>query len=165
MTTSRTSRPRWAISAFAALLGPLATASYLSAAVPAAAESQVAVRVQRPGAEGPTAAASFGLIGGGIVVALPAGIAALLSLTVAPAWGWVALIVGPVVGAVALLAACLTANRYLDRERQIFGGVVGIGVEPVRRSAAADRPLSKGTQTTLLGGHRGRRVTCRVAGG
>ena len=101
------------------------------------------------------------------MVALPAGIAALLSLTVAPAWGWVALIVGPVVGAVALLvAARLTANRYLDRATEIFAVVsAGIGSEPVRRSAAADRPLSKGTQTTLLGGHRGRRVTCRVAGG
>jgi hypothetical protein len=58
------------------------------------------------------------------LVALPAVAAALLSVTVSPAWGWATLVIGPVVGVVALLvAARLTADKYLDHATEIFAVV------------------------------------------
>lgn len=109
-----------------ALLGGLAAASYLSAAVPyAMPQSRKSLFASSvPGQKGRTAAASFGVIGGGALIALPAAVAAVLSLTVSPVWGWVALVVGPVVGGVTLLvAARLTANRYIDQATEIFAVV------------------------------------------
>ncbi len=114
---------------FGALLGGLAAASYLSAAVPyAMPQSRKSLFASSvPGQKGRTAAASLGVIGGGIVVALPAAVAAVLSIVVGPVWGWVALVVGPVVGAVALLiAARKTADRYLEQATEIFA-VVSVG--------------------------------------
>ena len=111
---------------FGALLGSLATACYLSAAMPyAQPQSRKSLFASSvPGQKGRTAAASLGVIGRRHVVALPAGVAALLSLTVAPAWGWVAFVIGPVIGAIAVLvAARLTANRYLEQATEIFAVV------------------------------------------
>ena len=63
-------------------------------AVRPAAESQVAVRVQRPGAEGSHRGRQLRLPARWrIVVALPAGSPRAVS-AVAPVWGWVALVVG-----------------------------------------------------------------------
>jgi ABC-2 type transport system permease protein len=74
-----------------------------------------------PGQKGRTFLATLGMLGVGLVVALPAGIAVVLSLRVSPVWGWVALILGPVVGGVALwFAASMTAARYLDRAPEIL---------------------------------------------
>jgi ABC-2 type transport system permease protein len=109
-----------------ALLGALASASYLSAALPyAQPQSRKSLFASSvPGQKGRTFAASLGMIGGAILIALPAAIAALLSLIGSPAWGWLALILGPAVGAVAIVvAARLTANRYLDQATEIFAVV------------------------------------------
>ncbi|MEP6561238.1 MAG: hypothetical protein ABJD68_09225, partial [Nakamurella sp.] len=67
---------------------------------------------------------SLGMIGGAILIAMLAAIAAALSLIGSPAWGWLALVLGPVVGAAAIvLAARMTANRYLDQATEIFAVV------------------------------------------
>ena len=108
---------------FAALLGATALACYLSARVPYAQpqsrKSMFASSV--PGQKGRTFAATLGLMAGGLVVAIPAGVAVILSLTVDPIWGWIGLIVGPVVGLIALwIAAGMTADRYLEHAPEIF---------------------------------------------
>ena len=108
---------------FAAMLGSLAAASYLSAVMPyAQPQSRKSLFASSvPGQKGRTTLAGLGLIVGGMVAALPAGAAVVLSLTVSPVWGWVALIIGPVVGlALLLVAARLTANRYLEQATEIF---------------------------------------------
>ena len=110
----------------AAMFGAVAAACYLSAAMPyAQPQSRKSLFASSvPGQKGRTTAASLGLIIGGLVVALPAAGAAVLSLTVGPVWGWVALIIGPLSGVVALLvAARLTSNRYLDQATEIFAVV------------------------------------------
>jgi ABC-2 type transport system permease protein len=106
-----------------ALLGGIAGASYISARMPYAQpqsrKSMFASSV--PGQKGRTFVATLGLLGIGLVVALPAGFAAILSVTVSPVWGWVGLILGPVVGAVALwFAATMTADRYLEQAPEIL---------------------------------------------
>ena len=111
---------------FAALLGSTAAACYLSARVPYAQpqsrKSMFASSV--PGQKGRTFGATLGLIAGGLLVAIPAGVAVILSLTVGPAWGWVALILGPAVGGIALwIAAGMTAELYLERAPEIFATV------------------------------------------
>jgi ABC-2 type transport system permease protein len=111
---------------FAALLGSTAAACYLSARVPYAQpqsrKSMFASSV--PGQKGRTLLATLGLMAGGLLVALPAGIAVILSLTVGPAWGWLALILGPVVGGIALwFATGKTADLYLERSPEIFATV------------------------------------------
>ena len=111
---------------FGALLGGLAAASYLSAAMPyAMPQSRKSLFASSvPGQKGRTTVASLGVIGGAIVIAVPAAAAALLSVTVSPFWGWVGLVVGPVVGAAALLvAARMTADRYLEQATEIFAVV------------------------------------------
>ena len=110
----------------AALLGGTAVACYLSARVPYAQpqsrKSMFASSV--PGQKGRTFAATLGLMGGGVVLSIPAGIAVILSLTVSPLWGWVALIIGPLVGVIALwIAAGMTADRYLENAPEIFATV------------------------------------------
>jgi ABC-2 type transport system permease protein len=106
-----------------ALLGGIAGASYISARLPYAQpqsrKSMFASSV--PGQKGRTFAATLSMLGVGLVVALPAGVAAILSLTVSPMWGWVGLVLGPTVGGVALwLAAGMTAARYLERAPEIL---------------------------------------------
>lgn len=107
----------------AALLGAVAVSCYMSAAMPYAQpqsrKSMFASSV--PGQKGRTAAASFGFLLGGIVVALPAVICLVLSLLVAPVWGWVSLVVGPLVGVLALLISVrLTADKFLVSAPEIF---------------------------------------------
>ncbi len=109
-----------------ALLGATATASWLSAKLPyAQPQSRKSLFVSSvPGQKGRTVVASLGLMVGGILVALPAAAVAALSLLVAGWWGWVALIVGPALGVVALwVAARMAAAMYLDRSPEIFAVV------------------------------------------
>ena len=110
----------------AALMGSTAAASYLSARVPyAQPQSRKSLFASSvPGQKGRTLIASLGLIGGGVLVALPGRRGAVLSMTVAPVWGWVALVLGLVCGALALwIAARMTANRFLDQATEIFAVV------------------------------------------
>jgi len=77
-----------------------------------------------PGQKGRTFVASLSVLFGGALIAAPAGIATVLSLTVAPAWGWVALVLGLAAGGLALwLSSRLTADRYLERAPEIFAVV------------------------------------------
>jgi ABC-2 type transport system permease protein len=111
---------------FAALLGGLAAACYLSAAVPyAMPQSRKSLFASSvPGQKGRTTAASLGVLGAGIVIALPAGVAAVLSLLVNPIWGWIGLVVGPAIGVVVLIAAARkTADRYLEQAPEILAVV------------------------------------------
>ena len=106
-----------------ALFGGIAAACYVSARLPYAQpqsrKSMFASSV--PGQKGRTLAATLSLALGGVVVAVPAGVAVILSLTVSPVWGWVALVLGPAAGVLALwLAAGKTADRYLDQAPEIF---------------------------------------------
>ena len=111
---------------FGAMLGAVSAACYLSAALPyAQPQSRKSLFASSvPGQKGRTAAASLGLIGGGLAVALPAVAAVVLSLTVDPAWGWLALVLGPLAGVIALvIASRMTANRYLENSTEIFAVV------------------------------------------
>ncbi|MET0967052.1 MAG: hypothetical protein ABWZ02_11670 [Nakamurella sp.] len=108
------------------LLGALSSASYLSAAMPyAQPQSRKSLFASSvPGQKGRTFVASLAMVVGAILIALPAVIAAILSLVSSPAWGWVALVLGVVVGSGAIvLAARLTADRYLEQATEIFAVV------------------------------------------
>jgi len=67
------------------------------------------------------------LMVGGVLVAVPAAGVAVLSVVVASWWGWLALIIGPALGLVAVwFAARLTADRYLEQSPEILA-VVSVG--------------------------------------
>src|SRR4029079_14560784 len=87
-----------------ALFGGIAAACYVSARLPYAQpqsrKSMFASSVS--GQKGRTFIATLAMLGIGLAVALPAGIAAILSVVVSPVWGWVGLILGPAIGAAAL---------------------------------------------------------------
>lgn len=107
----------------AALFGAVAISSYMSARLPYAQpqsrKSMFASSV--PGQKGRTTAASFAFLIGGLVVALPTIVLVLLSLLVDPVWGWLALIVGPLTGLVALaISVRMTADRFLEHGPEIF---------------------------------------------
>ena len=88
MTIGPRCRPRSGV-CLGALFGALATASYLSAAMPyAQPQSRKSLFASSvPGQKGRTFAASLGMIGGAILIALPAVIAAVLSLDRQPGMG------------------------------------------------------------------------------
>lgn len=107
----------------AALFGAVSISCYMSARLPYAQpqsrKSMFASSV--PGQKGRTTAASFAFLLGGLVVALPTIVLVILSLLVDPIWGWVALVVGPLTGVLALAVAVrLTAARFLDNGPEIF---------------------------------------------
>jgi ABC-2 type transport system permease protein len=107
----------------AALFGAVAISCYMSARLPYAQpqsrKSMFASSV--PGQKGRTTAVSFAFLIGGLVVALPTIVLVLLSLFVDPLWGWVALVVGPVTGLIALAAAVrMTAGLFLENSPEIF---------------------------------------------
>jgi len=109
----------------AGVLGSTAAACYLSAALPyAVPQSRTSLFASSvPGHKGRALAVSLAVFAGGAVVALPAALCAWLSIP-DPGWGWAALVVGPVVGIVALwFAARVTADRYLDRAPDIYATV------------------------------------------
>jgi ABC-2 type transport system permease protein len=77
-----------------------------------------------PGQKGRTVGATAAAMGGGIVVAAPAIVLAVLSLVISPGWGWAALLVGPLCGiAAVLLLSSLTASTYLGRIPEILATV------------------------------------------
>lgn len=106
-----------------AVLGGLAVALYLSArlpyAVPQSRKSMFASSVA--GQKGRTAVATFGLMFGGAVLALPAAAFVLASHLAGPLWGWVGLVVGPLfaLGAV-WIAVGRTADLFLATEPEIL---------------------------------------------
>ncbi len=107
----------------AALFGAVAVSCYMSARLPYAQpqsrKSMFASSV--PGQKGRTTAASFAFLIGGLIVALPAIVLVVLSLLVDPIWGWVALVVGPLTGMLALaIAVRMTAGRFLEDAPEIF---------------------------------------------
>ena len=115
--------------ALGGLLGGVATAGYLSARMPYAVrqsrKSMFASSIA--GQKGRTAGASLGMFGGGIVTMLPAAIFAVLAVTKDPAFGWVALVLGPLAGVAAIwLATGLAARLYLERGPEILA-VVAVG--------------------------------------
>ncbi len=111
---------------FAALLGSCSIAGYLSAslpfAMPQSRKSLFASSV--PGQKGRTSGAQLGLLLGGLVSAIPAGVLALLSATVNQAYGWLALAVGLLTGIVMVVVLSgMTARRYLDSGPEILAVV------------------------------------------
>jgi ABC-2 type transport system permease protein len=110
----------------AALFGGTAAASYLSAKVPyAQPQSRKSLFASSvPGQKGRTFRATLGVFLGALLVAVPAVVAAVLSETVSPTWGYVALVVGPLIGAAALwFAALRTADLYLEQGPEILAVV------------------------------------------
>lgn len=113
----------------AAVLGALAVALYLSArlpyAVPQSRKSMFASSV--PGQKGRTAFATFALLLGGAVLALPAGAFVIASHLAGPVWGWVGLVVGPLVGLGAVwFSLGRTADLFLATQPEILA-VVRVG--------------------------------------
>jgi ABC-2 type transport system permease protein len=107
----------------AALLGGCASSTWFSAylpyAMPQSRKSAFASSV--PGQKGRAAGASFAIMGVALLTAIPAAVAAVLSLTVAAWWAWVALALGVVVGSIALaFATRAAADRYLERGPEIL---------------------------------------------
>ncbi len=108
------------------MLGAVAFTGYFSARLPyAMRQSRKSMFANSiPGQKGRTLGATAASMGGGIAVALPAVVLVVLAVTVAPVWGWVALIVGPVCGVLAvLLVSNLTASTYLGRMPEILATV------------------------------------------
>jgi ABC-2 type transport system permease protein len=113
----------------ALLLGGIAVTGYLSARMPyAVRQSRKSMFANSiPGQKGRTLVASLAGMGGGIVIAVPAVVLLVLSVTGSSAWGWPALVVGPVCGGVAVVAMSkLTASTYLAQTPEILA-VVAIG--------------------------------------
>lgn len=77
-----------------------------------------------PGQKGRTAGATLGLMLGGLIAAIPAGILALLAGMVNAAYGWLALAVGLLTGVILLVVLSrMTARRYLDSGPEILAMV------------------------------------------
>ena len=108
------------------MLGAVAFTGYFSARLPyAMRQSRKSMFANSiPGQKGRTLGATAASMGGGLAVALPAIGLVVLSLTVSPIWGWVALVVGPLCGAVAVVVVSnLTATAYLSRMPEILATV------------------------------------------
>lgn len=106
-----------------AVLGSLAVALYLSArlpyAVPQSRKSMFASSVA--GQKGRTAVATLALMVGGAVLALPAAGFVVAAHVVNPIWGWVGLVVGPVIAFAAVwFALGRTADLFLETEPEIL---------------------------------------------
>lgn len=110
----------------ALMLGSVAFGGYMSARLPyAMRQSRKSMFANSiPGQKGRTLGSTLASFGGGVVVALPALVFLVLALSVAPAWGWAALVVGPICGAAAvLLVSNMTASAYLNRMPEILATV------------------------------------------
>lgn len=110
----------------AMMIGSVAFAGYFSAVLPypmrQSRKSMFANSI--PGQKGRTLGSAAASMGGGIALALPAIAMAVLSLTVSPAWGWAALVVGPSCGLVGVVVISgLTASTYLNRVPEILATV------------------------------------------
>ncbi|MBM9476168.1 hypothetical protein JL107_06900 [Nakamurella flavida] len=112
--------------ALGVMLGGAAASTYIAAVIPYAMpqsrKSMFASSV--PGQKGRTTRATLAILGIGLLVGVPAGIAVVLSLVVAPWWGWVALVLGPVCGFLALdRLVKVSADRYLQNGPEILATV------------------------------------------
>ena len=108
------------------LFGATAAACFFSAKLPyAQPQSRKSLFVSSvAGQKGRTTRATLGVFAGGLIFAAPPAIAAVLSVTVSSVWGWVALIIGPLIGGVVLwFAAQRTAEIYLEQGPEIFAVV------------------------------------------
>jgi len=113
----------------ALLLGGVAVTGYMAARMPyAMRQSRKSMFANSiPGQKGRTLGATLAGMGGGILVAVPAVVLVVLSVTAASTWGWAALVVGPVCGVVAVVVVSkLTASTYLNRTPEILA-VVAVG--------------------------------------
>lgn len=118
---------RWVPAALGVCLtlmtGGVAITGYTSARLPfAMRQSRKSMfNSSIPGQKGRTLGSTLASMLGGIVVAIPAIVLAVLALTRSLTFGWVALIVGPVCGVAAIiLASSVTATTYLGRTPEIL---------------------------------------------
>lgn len=110
----------------ALMTGAVAVTGYISAKLPyAMRQSRKSMFTSSvPGQKGRTLGSTLASMLGGIVVAIPAIVLAVLALTQSLVFGWVALVVGPVCGIVAIAAmSSITATTYLSRTPEILGTV------------------------------------------
>ena len=106
--------------------GAVAVTGYTSARLPyAMRQSRKSMFANSiPGQKGRTLGSTLASMLGGIVVAIPAIVLAVLSLTESLAFGWVALVIGPLCGVVAIVVmSSLTATTYLARTPDILATV------------------------------------------
>lgn len=110
----------------ALMTGAVAVTGYTSARLPYAIrqsrKSMFASSI--PGQKGRTMGSTLASMLGGVVVAIPAIGLAVLALTKSLVFGWVALVVGPACGVVAIwLMSTVTATAYLSRGPEILATV------------------------------------------
>lgn len=111
----------------AALVGAAAVGSYLSAAMPYAMpqsrKSMFASSI--PGQKGITFRATIGTVFGGLVVAAPSGVCAVLGINGNAAWGWAGLLIGIAAPPLLLVHAVReTSERFLESGPEIFALVL-----------------------------------------
>ena len=105
------------------MFGAVAFSGYLSARMPYAMRQSRKTMFANsiPGQKGRTMGATLAAMGGGVAVALPAIVLVVLAFAISPAWGWAALVVGPLCGIAAVIAVSnLTATTYLHRMPEIL---------------------------------------------
>ncbi len=110
----------------ALMTGAVAVTGYASARLPyAMRQSRKSMFANSiPGQKGRTLGATLLSMLGGIAVAVPAIVLAVLALTRSLAFGWVALVVGPTCGVAAIvLVSSITATTYLSRTPEILATV------------------------------------------
>lgn len=108
------------------LLGGVAAAGYFSARLPYAVrqsrKSMFASSIA--GQKGRTAGASLGMLAGGILTIIPAAVFAILAVTMDVSFGWIALVLGPLVGLAAVwISSGVAARTYLERGPEILAVV------------------------------------------
>ena len=105
------------------MFGAVAFSGYMSARLPYAMRQSRKTMFANsiPGQKGRTFGATLAAMGGGVVVALPAIVLVVLAFAISPAWGWVALVVGPLCGIAAVITVSnRTATTYLRRMPEIL---------------------------------------------
>lgn len=110
----------------ALMTGAVAVTGYTSARLPyAMRQSRKSMFANSiPGQKGRTLGSTLASMLGGIVVAIPAIVLAVLAVTRSLTFGWAALVVGPICGAVAIvMISSVTATTYLERTPEILATV------------------------------------------
>ena len=108
------------------MAGGVAVTGYTSARLPyAMKQSRKSMFANGiPGQKGRTLGSTLASLLGGIVVAIPAIVLAVLAVRESLAFGWAALVVGPACGAVAIVVmSSITATTYLSRMPEILATV------------------------------------------
>ncbi|SDP30413.1 ABC-2 type transport system permease protein [Nakamurella panacisegetis] len=110
----------------ALMCGSVASAGYTSARLPyAMRQSRKSMFANSiPGQKARTTGSVLAAVGGAAVIALPSAALVVLAVKVSPAFGWAALLVGPLTGAVAIvLLSARAASIYLARMPEILATV------------------------------------------